>query len=415
VRTVYSADWVLPIADRPIDRGWVAVDEGRISGVGSGHRPDAVELGRVAVLPALVNAHTHLELSFLRGAVPPAGRFVDWVRTLLAARRQHPDTQAPAILDAAARGIEEARATGTGLLADVGNTLATVPLLREAGMPARVFYELLGFNALDPGGRLRAAREQVARTEDGNPLLRISLAPHAPYSVSPGLFSAIRADLDLHTTDVSSVHLAESPEEVELLQRGTGGWRDLLGELGVWTDAWRVPAVSPVAYLAGLGFLDHRTLAVHLVQSSAEDLSLIRRLGTTVVSCPRSNRHVGVGDPPLEAFYASGVPVALGTDSLASVTDLNLFSELAAARRLASRVPAHALLASATLVGARALGFDDDYGSLEVGKRAAIIAVQVPEPVVDVEEYLVSGIDADRIRWVAPSHPRGPEPSHRRP
>jgi cytosine/adenosine deaminase-related metal-dependent hydrolase len=200
---------------------------------------------------------------------------------------------------------------------------------------------------------------------------------------------------------VSTVHLGESSEEVELLKRGSGGWKTLLEELGAWSPDWQAPGTSPVEYLEDLGFLDSRVLAVHGVQFSGEDLSRLRALNVTVVSCPRSNRHVGVGSPPIEAFYAMDVDVAFGTDSLASVDDLNVFAELAEARRLAPRVPAHALLASATVVGARALGFGDDYGTIEPGKRAALIAVRVPEGVTDVEEYLVSGITPDRITWVS--------------
>jgi cytosine/adenosine deaminase-related metal-dependent hydrolase len=125
------------------------------------------------------------------------------------------------------------------------------------------------------------------------------------------------------------------------------------------------------------------------------------------VSCPRSNRHVGVGDPPLEAFYAMDLKVAFGTDSLASVEDLNLFAELAHARRIAPRVPARTLLESATLTASRALRFEADYGSLEPGKKSALIAVNVPGNVADVEEYLVSGIQPSAIRWLdaeTPAH-----------
>ena len=124
-------------------------------------------------------------------------------------------------------------------------------------------------------------------------------------------------------------------------------------------------------YLADLGFLDSRVLAVHGVQFDGDDLARLRALGTTVVSCPRSNRYVGVGAPPLEAFYAMDVNVAFGTDSLASVADLNMFAELAEARRLAPRVPARTLLESATACGARALGFGDEFGTIEAGKRGS--------------------------------------------
>ena len=267
-------------------------------------------------------------------------------------------------------------------------------------MPGRVFYELLGFSADDPDGRVREARAAIDAARAPDTGVRLSLAPHAPYSVSPGVFGALRADLDAHPGDISTVHLAESVDEVEFLARGTGGWRELLGELGVWSSAWRPPGVSPVAYLADLGFLDARVLAVHGVQCRGDDLARVRALGTTVVSCPRSNRYVGVGDPPLDLFYAAGVRVAFGTDSLASVADVNMFAELAAARRLAPKVSARRLLESATLGGASALGFGAEFGSIEPGKQAALVAVRVPERVGDVEEYLLSGIEPGAVTWL---------------
>jgi len=118
------------------------------------------------------------------------------------------------------------------------------------------------------------------------------------------------------------------------------------------------------------------------------------------VACPRSNGHTGAGAPPIEEFYASGVHVAVGTDSLASAPDLNVFAELATMRALAPSVPASALVSSATLWGARALGFDADYGTIEPGKSSHLLAVTVPSSVLDVEEYLVSGIDREQVRWI---------------
>jgi 5-methylthioadenosine/S-adenosylhomocysteine deaminase len=396
----YRADWILPIADDPIRGGWIAVEGGRVADLGAGESPGAADLGRVVVLPSLVNAHTHLELSYLRGVVPPAERFIDWIRLLMAARREYPDAADPRIVRAADAGIDEAMASGTGLVGDISNTLVTVPRLRERGLPAQVYYELLGFNTPDPEQRVRDARAQARDAAHDGRDVRVNLAPHAPYSVSPGLFAALRADLDSEAAHRSTVHLGESQEELEFLKEGTGAWRTLLQDLGVWTDAWRVPGASPVEYLSDIGFLDCRVSVVHGVQFTGDDLATLRSLGVTVVSCPRSNRYVGVGDPPIEAFYAMGVRVAFGTDSLASVGDLNLFSELAEARRLAPRVSARALLESATSCGAAALGFERDFGTIEPGQRASLIAVQVPAGVDDVEEYLVSGIQPGAIRWL---------------
>jgi cytosine/adenosine deaminase-related metal-dependent hydrolase len=394
---------VLPITGEPLHRASVTIEDGRIAGIEERPRPEAVDLGRVAILPSLVNAHTHLELSHLRGVIPPSTNFLAWIGGVMASRRNYPDPEDPRILDSARAAIAEARASGTGLVGDISNTLVTAALLRDAGMPAQLFYELLKFNATDAGPMVREARakaDAAASPDDAAPV-RISLAPHAPYSVAPSLFNAIRADLDEHPGQVSSVHLGESAEEVEFIKRGTGPWRAVLQKLNVWTDEWTPPGTSPVEYLDGLGFLDRCVLAVHGVQFDGHDLDLLRARGVTVVACPRSNQYVGVGSPPIEAFYATQVDVAFGTDSLASVQDLNLFAELAEARRLAPRVPARTLLESATLKGAEALGFDKEFGSIEPRKRASLIAVHLRGDMDDVEEYLVSGVRPADVTWVS--------------
>lgn len=396
--THLTADWILPISASPIPHGTVTVDQGMVLEVSADRHPEALDLGRVAVLPGLVNAHTHLELSYLRGGVPAAGRMIDWVRRLLAARAGvSPDD--PRIAQGIARAIVEAREAGTAVIGDVANTLATVEPLRASALEGRVFYELLGFAAGDAPGRVASARAAIEAAGTTDRGITVGLSPHAPYSVSPALFTAIRSDLDRHDA-VASVHLGESPEEVEFLQRGTGPWRALLEEIGAWDPAWHPTGESPVAYLSQLDFLDARMLAVHAVQLDGEDLSRLAALGMTIVTCPRSNAHVGVGAPPIEAFYAMDVSVAFGTDSLASAPDLNLFGELAEARRLAPRVPARRLLESATRAGARALGRGDDFGTIERGRRAALIAVEVPAGTGDVEEYLVSGVQPDAVHWV---------------
>ena len=402
--TTFTAAWVLPISAPPIRNGFVTLEGDRITAVGDRAPGEVASLGNVAILPALVNAHTHLELSYLHGRVPPSTSFNDWVMALMALRRDHPDPTAPAIIEAAGHAIARARASGTGLFGDVSNTLVTMPLLRDAGMAAHVFYELIGFSHPDPVGRVREARAAADAAAIGADSVRVSLAPHAPYSVSSGLFMAIRADVDAHPDSVTTVHLGESAAEVELLRQGSGPARVMLERLGVWSNEWQIPGVSPTAYVASLGFLGADSLVVHGVQFTREDLARVKTAGSPLVSCPRSNTYVGVGAPPLESFYAAGVPVAFGTDSLASVADLDMFAELAEARRIAPTVSARELLRSATLTGAQALRYDDDYGSIAAGKRAALIAVRVPPEVVDVEEYLVAGIEPDAIAWLDTIH-----------
>jgi cytosine/adenosine deaminase-related metal-dependent hydrolase len=399
----YHASWVLPICEPPTSDGWIVVDRDRIVALGRRAPPTDgahdVELGHVAVMPGLVNAHTHLELSYLRDEVPPAPAFVKWVRAVMAARRQRPDPQAPEILDAVDRAVGEAIACGTAVVGDISNTLVTFGPLARSRLAAVVFYELIRFNTADPSGFVEHAHEKIAALMPTE-RVRASLAAHAPYSVSPLVFRALRHAVDRDPFSPCSVHLAESAEEVEFIQTAGGPWRELLEELGVWDPHWVAPAVSPVQYLDECGFLDAGVLAVHGVQMTMADLARLAARGATLVTCPRSNRHTGAGRPPIEDFYKSGVHVAVGTDSLASAPDLNVFGELAALRALAPGVPASALLDSATRQGARALGFDAEYGTIEPGKRARLLAVDIPPGTGDVEEYLVGGIQPEQIRWI---------------
>jgi cytosine/adenosine deaminase-related metal-dependent hydrolase len=390
--TTYTARWLLPISRPPLPRGTVTVDRGTVVSVGDPAPPGSIDLGSVAILPGLVNAHTHLELSWMRGQVPPTDSMPKWAAQLMALRRTVSHEPPEPIGDA----IAEARASGTVLLGDVTNTFATYGWIADSDLSAMFFRELLGFSPLDADAVVAAAAEQIAALTP-TAGLRASIVPHAPYSVSPSLFGAIARRAG---TQPISVHLGESCAEIEFLRDGTGEWRALLEALGVWNPEWRPPSCGPVEYLERFGLVNDRLLAVHGVQFTDADLVRLCRAGGTVVTCPRSNAWTGAGEPPVDRFYASGVRVAIGTDSLASVDDLNLFAELAAVRRLAPRVPARDLLASATIHGATALGFGDDFGSLEPGQRARRIGVRIPADVVDVEEYLVSGIDPGDIHWL---------------
>lgn len=400
--THFHAAWVLPISDPPIRDGWIAVDDGRIAALGArapADDADVVDLGTVAILPGLVNAHTHLELSYLRDEVPPASQFVAWILDIMAARRERPDANAPEILQAVEDGIAECVRCGTAVVGDISNTLVTVAALQRSPLAGIVFYELLRFNAPDPQGLVEEANATLAALP-ASERIRTSLAPHAPYSVAPLVLRAIRESIDRAPFVPSSIHLSESAEEIEFIRDGSGPWRSLLESVGAWDPQWTPPGGTPVRFLDEAGFLDARVLAVHGVQMTDDDLARLAARGTTLVTCPRSNFHTGAGAPPIEDFYRSGVRIAVGTDSLASTPDLNVFAELATMRALAPTIPARRLLESGTRQGARALGFEAEYGTIEPGKSARLIAVDVPADVDDVEEYLVSGIRPDQIRWV---------------
>ena len=396
--TSYRAAWVVPISRPPIRGGIVTTHNGRITDSGASTNTSAIDLGDVALMPGLVNAHTHLELSYLRQLVPASTEFISWIRALVAERQRH-QPSSPKILRGLADGIAEAVACGTALAGDISNTLVGLDLLPAKQLAGVIYHELIRFRAPDPEAFVAEALDRI-RALPATDDVRQSLAAHAPYSVSPGVFRALRAALDRREMSSVSVHLSESAEEVEFVRAGSGPWRTFLEEIGVWDATWTPAGSSPVEYLDAMGFFDSRVLAVHGVQMSRSDLQRLAERQVTLVTCPRSNRYTGAGTPPIDAFYRSGVRVAVGTDSLASTPDLNVFSELAEMRRLAPAVPPSALLESATRLGADALGFGADFGTLDSGKRARLLAVNVPPDTGDVEEYLVSGIRSDAIRWV---------------
>ena len=251
---VVRARWLLPIVDRPLLNGWCAIDRGRIAAVGRAgaalpFRDDAplVDLGNMAVMPALTNAHTHLELSWMHGRVPRADRFTEWVRDMLRTRRGDPPGD-DTVLMSMQQAIEELRACGTGLVGDVSNSLVSVAPLRESSLKGVVFHELLRLTGADADAVLEQGLDAVKRC-GASVTVPVSLAPHAPYSVSPRLFQGIRAAQERTPFLPSSVHLAESPEEVELLATGDGPWRRLLQELGAWDPDWIAPRTDPVSYL----------------------------------------------------------------------------------------------------------------------------------------------------------------------
>ncbi len=223
--TVYRAAWICPIVSPPIENGWVAIRAGRIEAIGGPRdtpaEPISRDLGSVAILPGLVNAHTHLELSWLRDRVPPAADFVSWIKQLMLLRGGRMERADDVKVLAAVRdAIAEARQAGTIAFGDISNSLASVRPLCDAGLDAVVFHELLGFQETDARLVERSRPQRAAASANGDGRVRVSIAPHAPYSVSPELFRAIRAEVSGGGVPICSVHLGESKSETGTLT----GW-----------------------------------------------------------------------------------------------------------------------------------------------------------------------------------------------
>ena len=243
------------------------------------------------------------------------------------------------------QAIIDALEAGTAAVGDVANTAASQQALARSRLHGVVFREIVGFNPADPAALIDAAAQDVEAHR--SPRVAAHVVPHAPYSVAPDVLRLLGARA-ARPGAVCSIHVGESPDEVEFLHTGRGRWRDVLDARGAWNPRWTPPACGPVEYLDRLGVVGPSLLAVHCVQCTDAELARLAEARATIVTCPRSNVWVGVGSPPAARFFASGARVAIGTDSLASASDLNLFSELAALHHLAPGIAPSRLLESAT-------------------------------------------------------------------
>jgi aminodeoxyfutalosine deaminase len=359
-----TARWVLPVDGPPVEGGCVIIHGDRITAVEEpGRRTADVDLGDVAVLPGFVNAHTHLDLTGLRGLAPPTPDFTGWLRQVIAHRRSR---SAELVLDDVQRGLSESLQSGTTLLGDISADGGSWTALAAAPLRAVVFRELLGLtverSALVMVDALRWAHN-LPRADTCRP----ALSPHAPYSVNAALIRSVGRNRMLAT-----IHLAETLAEIELLDRHTGLFVPFLQDLGVWKPANLAPSVDWV--LQRLSRVPNVLIAHG--NYLAPDAPIPRNC--SVIYCPRTHAAFGHAPHPFRHFLARGIRVALGTDSLASNPDLSVLNEARFLHQHHPDVPGERLLHIATLAGAEALGWHAETGSLTPGKSADLVAVPLP-------------------------------------
>lgn len=398
-RRVLVARWVLPISQPPIEHGAVVVDGETIAWVGpSAAAPDGVreEFPKGVLLPGLVNAHAHLELTGMRGLLEDLS-FREWILALTKTREK---AMHGARRQVAARcGVAEGLLAGITSFGDVSDTGDSLDALRTFGARGVVFREVFGpapGQAMDALKDLSVSVERL-RQKAGS-LLRVGVSPHAPYTVSDDLFAAT-AEFARREGYPLTVHLAESQAEHDLVVSGQGPF----------AEGWRkrgIPVAprgqSPVELLGRLGVLDSRPLLVHCVRVNERDMRAIATHGAAVVHCPASNAKLGHGIAPICALQSLGITIALGSDSVASSNRMDLLDE----GRLASLfqrsatgnpavLPASDVLRMATLGGAKSLGLESVVGSLEPGKAADVVVFSLDgladRPAYEPEEALVFG------------------------
>jgi cytosine/adenosine deaminase-related metal-dependent hydrolase len=389
---ILSADWVLPVDAPPIADGAVAIEDGRIAAVGP-----AAELGAGerfeggVILPGFVNAHSHLEYAVYAGfgdGLP----FDRWILVHIERKRRIGWEE---FVDIARAGAAECLASGITTVGDASFSGAAAVACGEFGLRAIVYLEMFGRTPEELETRYPRNRARIeAHLSDR---VRLGISPHAPYTCSVETYAAC-LELGLPV----ATHLAESGAETDWLRHGRGGWEALADLLPP------PPGETGIRHLAAHGLLGPQMVAAHCVTVDDEEIALLAEHDVGVAHCPRSNAILGCGIAPLRALLDAGLRVGLGTDSPASTPSFDVFEELRtavyAARAREARpdaLGADEALELATLGSARALGLDDEIGSLTPGKRADLTVLSLAGspylPWEDAATAVVFGGSPERV------------------
>lgn len=374
----YHARWVVPVSEPPIANGVVAVGGSRINYVGSaaGAPPgDDEDLGNVVLMPGLVNAHCHLELTAMRGFLEDLD-FQRWILRLTSARRAILDRDA--LLDSARYGLEEGIRAGITAYGDTCSSGVVVQAMRETGVRGVMFQEVFGPDPAQCEASIADLRQKTASLRYlETPLVRVGVSPHAPYTVSDDLFRAT-AQLAREQHLPMAIHIAESALEHELVTSASGSFAEGLRRRGIRVG---VRAPSPIRLLESLGVLQLSPLLIHCVRADDADIAAIKRSHSCVAHCPVSNAKFGHGIAPLLEMLSAGVTVGIGSDSVASNNRMDMLEEgrialLAQRARSGSHASPTAadILELLTAGGATALGLGETVGTLEPGKQADLAA-----------------------------------------
>jgi cytosine/adenosine deaminase-related metal-dependent hydrolase len=383
---IFRARYLLPIGAAPVEDGALLAESGRIVAVG-GYRELAaacpraavVDFGEAVILPPLVNAHVHLELTDFpqwaeaAGEAAEPGDFVDWILRLVRVRRTVGDLAVAASLH---KGFWDSLAAGTGAIGDILTTLSAAVAYANTPLRGRVFAEVLGVDTERVATRLTGIADWLD-TPPG-PCLRWGLSPHAPYTLNAATLGQACAFARERQLPMA-MHWAETATEIDFLSRGAGA----LAERLYPAAGWPLPPSPQGSGGQGQAALPAGGLLVHGAHLDEAEIDAIARAGQHVILCPRSNSRFGTQRAPLKALRRAGVPVALGTDSRASSPSLSVWDELAFARQwFAGVLDPKDWLEIATLGGARALGIDGRMGCLAPGREASFQVLAVSDGVV---------------------------------
>jgi cytosine/adenosine deaminase-related metal-dependent hydrolase len=396
---IYRAKTLITMDGRPLDDGAVAVVGDRIAEVDRfdevrlRNGGEVVDLGEVALLPGLINAHCHLDFTHLRGVIAPPESFADWIRQINAKRREFSEEH---FLASIAIGFAEALRWGATTIANIESMPAL--LRRVPPPPLRIwwFYELIDVRAATSTEEMLAdalSLGEATRDSRGG----FGLSPHALYTASAELSRAAAKCAARHDFPLT-MHVAESREEMEMFRNGRGALFELLQSLGrPMEDCGK--GRTPLAAMFDRQKIDERWIVVHLNELAEEDFAQLEKSPRFhIAHCPRSGRYFQHRPFALRRLRELGFNICLGTDSLASNSSLSLFGEMRAVRDAHPWLAPREILEMTTVNGARALHQEQALGKIRAGFQADLIAVPIDNGRRDVFEKIVAW--SDPVPWM---------------
>ncbi len=407
-----QAEWVIPVGSPALYRGVVTIVDGLIAHVGKRPEHPVCDLGGVALLPGLVNAHTHLEFSDL---VQPLGEprmpFPEWIRRAIQYRLDRGDDQQVATQhhhSSVGSGLDQSEAAGTTAIGEIASAGWPNRLFADSQLSATIFLELLGLSHRRIGPLRELAEAHIRQLRVPGSDWRAGLSPHAPYTVHPQLLEVV-CELSRTEQFPVAMHLAETFDEIELLGSACGRLVNLLTELDAWDPTVIPRGITILNYLEQLAHA-HRALVIHGNYLTTRDIEFLaqHRDRMVVVYCPRTADYFGHSDHPLSKLLSAGAHVALGTDSRASNPNLNVFEEMQFVAQSDATIAPQRIIELATIQGARALGVEHEIGSLATGKYADMTIISLPDPsrkdvldqLLSPEAAVVGRVFRGNLKWV---------------
>ena len=375
-----SARYVVSTPSSVLTDAAVVVDDHRIVAVGSTSQLlsqyphcERLDLPDCCLLPGLVNAHTHLELSAFKEQVPFRGEFTDWVRTLKQVRAQWDGKLSEVLAEACWQSLRG----GVTTVGDISFHHQAWKYLIDQPIRKVCFGEIFGLT-MEMERAMEDLQKWVSETRTSD-LLKLGLSPHAPYSAGPALYEATARLARQHQLALTT-HLAETREEIQFLQSATGPWRTYLNEINKWDGSFKPPGKTPVRYFLDLDLSDQSVLLAHVNYITDEELEALAGRSHSVVFCPRTHHFFGHQNHPYRQTLDCGINVCLGTDSLASNHSLSLLDEMRFLHENHPDLAPSLIFKMATLNGATALHWEQSIGSLTPDKEADLVAIALQNP-----------------------------------